>query len=203
MKLNPMTQMMYVLFVCFSVAGCISRKAVVKNTFLIEAHRTETSVQAVSPAVLAVHPFSIAPAFQGCEIVFRIGENQFKSDYYNEYFVLPAQMITEQTRNWLSKSGLFARVLSPMSSVRPGYVLEGHISRLFLDVTDSAQRRAVLEITFFLVKKHKRDETVDFEKTYTAERSIDSDDPGAYIRAQSEAMQEILEKLEKDLAAHI
>ena len=109
-----------VILAVLSVSGCISRSAVVKNTFLLEAQRSGQAKKGESEVILAVQPFSITPAFQRNGIVVRISENEYAADYYNEYFVPPAVMVTGLTRQWLAESGLFNQVLSPNSTVKKG-----------------------------------------------------------------------------------
>jgi ABC-type uncharacterized transport system auxiliary subunit len=189
-----------VLSIILFSAGCANRRAVIKDAFLLEAQRGGVSAPAASERILAVLPFSIAPAFEGKGVVSRVGENQYESDFYNEYFVSPAQMITERTRNWLSQSGLFAQVLSPVSSVEPTDVLEGHIRSMVLDVRDPAKPRAELEIVFFLLEPHKPDRTVRFQKTYAVLHAMESGSVQDYMAAQSRCLRDILEELESDLS---
>jgi cholesterol transport system auxiliary component len=204
MKISPMAKKACLILAAVSMTGCLSqRAAVTKNTFLVETRRSGQALQGDSQALLTVQPFSIAPEFQRHGIVSRVDEHEYAADFYNEYFVSPAAMVTHQTRQWLAESGLFGQVLSPSSMVQPTYVLEGDVRRLFLDVTDSEQPKAVLEITFYLVEKHKRDEAIVFRETYTAVRPLDRPEPQAYAAAQSEGLTEILRALEKDLAAQL
>ena len=152
MNRHKMTLTTMGLIIVLLYSGCASRKAIVKDTFLLVAQRPGESIQADSETVLAVQPFSIAPAFGGKGLVYRTGENQYESDYYNEYFVSPAAMMTDQTRHWLSASGVFTQVLLPTSSVEPSHILEGNIKQIAADVRDKANPQAVLEISFFLLE---------------------------------------------------
>jgi cholesterol transport system auxiliary component len=184
-------------------SGCASRKAIVKDTFLLNAQRDGASVQATSETVLAVQPFSIAPAFQGKGLVYHTDENKYESDYYNEYFVSPASMMTNQTRNWLSESGVFAEVLLPISSVGPTHVLEGHIKQIAADVHNKANPKAVLELSFFLLEQEKHDRTILFQKTYVATQPLENKTASACIAALNQCLSEILGNLEKDLASNL
>ncbi|RKY06624.1 MAG: hypothetical protein DRP56_07075 [Planctomycetota bacterium] len=193
------TLMVIGLLMVLLCTGCAQRKAVVKDTFLLDAQRGGESIQAASEMILAVGPFSIAPAFGGKGLVYRTGDNQYESDFYNEYFVSPAAMMTEQTRNWLAGSGVFAQVLSPVSSVEPTGILEGHIKQIVADVRDKANPQAVLEITFFLLGQHKRERTIRFQKTYSAAHLLESKTAPACIAALNQCLTDILQDLEKDL----
>ena len=191
------------LMIVLLYSGCASRKAIVKDTFLLDAQRGGASVQAASETILAVQPFSVAPAFGGKGLVYRTDENQYESDFYNEYFVSPAAMMTEQTRNWLSESGVFAQVLSPISSAEPTHSLEGHIKQIAADVRDKANPQAVLELSFFLLEQHKRKRAVRFNKTYSVTRPLESKAASACIDALSQCLRQILEDIETDLASNL
>ena len=190
------------LLIILSSAGCMQRKNIVKNTFLLDAQRGGASVQAASETILAVQPFSIAPAFQGKGLVYRTGDNQYESDFYNEYFVSPAAMMTDQTRNWLAGSGALAQVLSPISSAEPTHILEGHIKQIVADVRDKANPQAVLEISFYLLQQHKRERAIRFQKTYSSTHPLESRTASACIAALNQCLSEILKNLEKDLASN-
>jgi len=200
MKVNVSAKIVCAVLAILSLSGCLSRSAVVKNTFLLETLRNGTKRESGSQEILSVQPFSIAPAFQRSNIVSRIGENEYEADYYNEYFVLPAVMVTNQTRQWLTESSLFKQVLSPGSTVLPTYILDGHVAVIVLDESDAEHPQAILSISFYLVKKQKRDETITFHKTYTVTRSMQNSSVRAYAAAQTLALTEILQSAEKDLA---
>ena len=191
------------LLIAVLCPGCAQRKAIVKDTFLLDAKRPGASVQSSSETILAVQPFSIAPAFQGKGLVYRKGENQYESDYYNEYFVSPHAMMSDQTRNWLAESGALAQVLSPVSSVEPTHILEGHIKQIAIDYRDETNPQAVLEMTFFLLELHRHDRAIRFHKTYSATLSLETKTASSGFDALSQCLEKILENLEKDLMSSL
>lgn len=182
--------------------GCARRQAVVKDAFLLDAPRGGGR-QAVSKGVLAVQAFSIGSAYQGKGLVYRTGDNRYESDYYSEYFVSPTLMMTEQTRNWLAASGVFTQVLLPVSAVEPTHILEGHIKQIAADLRDDSNPRAVLEISFFLLERHKREQTIRLSKTYSAMRPLESNTAASCIDALNQCLSEILGDLEEDLASNL
>lgn len=203
MKIDPQKALIVILPALLFSVGCMSRKTIVKDTFLLDVVREDSASQKTSAGIVAVLPFSIAPAFEGRGVVLRIGENQYESDFYNEYFISPSQMIADQTRHWMSESGLFAQVLLPASSVPPTHVLEGHISKMFLDMRDSEKPRAELEVTFFLVELQKRNRVIQFRNTYAASHRLQNSSRRDYIAAQGQCLQDILGNLERDLASKL
>jgi ABC-type uncharacterized transport system auxiliary subunit len=118
-----------------------------------------------------------------------------------EYLVSPATMMTGQTRQWLSDSALFARVLQPGSIMKPTHVLEGHIAKAYVDASVSDRTAAELEISLYLLSKEKGDEEILFGKTYTAREPMDSAKAEDYFKALETAMTKILQQYERESAA--
>jgi cholesterol transport system auxiliary component len=203
MNKQKKTLMVIGLLIAVLGSGCAGRKAIVKDTFLLDAQRGGQSLKAAPDTVLAVRQFSIAPAYQDKGLVYRTGDNQYESDFYNEYFVSPPAMMTDQTRNWLSESGVFAQVLSPVSSIEPTHILEGHIKQIAADVRDKANPQAVLEISFFLLEQQKHDRTIRFQKTYSATQPLESKTAAACIDALNQCLGQIMKAFEEDLASNL
>jgi ABC-type uncharacterized transport system auxiliary subunit len=191
------------LLVVLFCSGCAGRKAIVKDTFLLDVQRQQAPATATAGTVLSVQPFSIAPAFQGKGLVYRTGDNQYESDYYNEYFVSPSAMMTEQTRDWLSESNLFHRVLAPVSMVEPTHVLEGHIKQIGADLRDKSQPQATLEISFFLLDQNRHNRAIRFQKTYLVTEPLDRKTALACVDAMNRCLEQILGNLEKDLVSNL
>lgn len=200
MKINQKQASIIILSSLLFSTGCINRKAIAKNTFLLDVQRNGAAAKKTSDVVLSVQPFSIAPAFADKYLVRRTGKNRIESDFYNEYFISPANMITDQTRNWLTESGIIATVLSPVSSVEPGMFLEGHISQMLADTQDPSNAQAVLEMKFFLIERNKRESTIRFQKLYKITEPMAEQTPQGYISAQNICLMRILKMLEKDIA---
>lgn len=191
------------LLITFLITGCAGRKAVVKDTFLLNAQRSGSPASAASGPVLMVRPFSIAPAYAGRDLVRKIAANQLESDYYNEYFVSPAQMLTDLTRSWIDQSGLFQTVLPATSSIRPAMSLEAHIEKLLADMPNETNPQAKLEISFILIEHNKRQQTIHFQKSYTWAHPMTTLSWPDYIIAQNACLTQILTELEKDLTANL
>ena len=191
------------LLIAVICSSCAQREAILKDTFLLDAQRGGQSLKASPKTVLAVRPFSIAPAFQGKGLVYRTDEGQYESDFYNEYFVSPSAMMTDQTRDWLSESGVFAEVLLPVSSVKPTHILEGHIKQIVADVRDKGNPQAVLELSFFLLEQDRHDRKIVFHKTYLVTHPLEGKTASACIVAMNQCLSQILGDLEKNLASNL
>lgn len=201
MKTRQIIMLAVMGIMLFCIAGCFEKQQFGKQRYWLDIQRPKTGTSKTSAAILSVEPFSIDSAFRTRSIVYKKTAHEFESDFYMEYLIPPAKMMTEQTRQWLSDSGLFARVLQPGSIMKPTHVLEGHIVKAYVDASVSNQSSAELEISLYLLSKEKGEEEILYVKTYTAREPMDSAKAEDYFKALKIAMTKVLEQYEKELAA--
>ena len=132
------------LLVLLSACG-FSRPAPVKQTYLLQATAPTQAAASPRPAVLKVGTISVAAPFRGKSLVYREGDLKYESDFYNEYFVSPAAMLTEGAATWLAAAGIFKEVLPASANADGNFVLEGFVSELYGDYRDEAKPAAVLD----------------------------------------------------------
>ncbi|WP_243439109.1 ABC-type transport auxiliary lipoprotein family protein [Fundidesulfovibrio soli] len=192
-----------------TLAACasppLSRPAPDRRLFNISAQRPEAAPAPknapLAATVLKVRPLQINPAFQGKEMVYRLGDSRFDSDYYNTFFTQPAQNLTGQVRQWLARAGLFGNVVDSTSQVADTHLLEGMVNALYGDFTDKGAPKAVMEAQFFLVANKGDAYTVLFEKDYSRVVAFQpgGGDAAALAQAYNKALAEILAELEADI----
>ena len=197
-------------FLCFCVgicvwlamlSGCGSRQAYDKKFYIFNTTRNTESSTAKTNCVLEVRNFTIDSTFSSKGLVYRIGELEYESDFYNEFLVSPSAMVTEKTRTWLSNAGFCIRVLDPGSQVDPTHLIEGNITELYGDFRDKSSPIAVMEIRLFMLEAKKTGiEPVNiFGKTYTSSVALESKSAHGLVEAFERCLTEILTKVERDL----
>lgn len=188
------------VMLALTLAGC-ARQAANSQFYLLQTPREVSPVMQESKAILTLPRFTIDAAFAGRGLVYRLDEFRYESDAYNEFFVSPAEMITEQTRQWLAQSGLFAQVLGSTRSVDPTHQIEANITALYGDFRDEDAPKAVVEIRFFFLHTDRRGDTeILLARPYAATTGVDAAEPQGLIAGFDRALQTILAELEKDLA---
>ena len=185
-----------------ALAGCVSglsKPAPEKRNFVLTATRPSREPPASNGFVLLMRRFTIDPAFQDRGIVTRTDAVTAKSDFYNEFFVDPAQLVGGQVMGWLADSGLFSEVVGPASGLAPTHVLEGHIVKLYGDLSGSPT--AVLELQLLLLEVRGGANRVllhpDLERRVPAEAG----DPAALVQAWNKGLRDVLEEFERNLRA--
>ncbi|QLA16918.1 ABC-type transport auxiliary lipoprotein family protein [Desulfolutivibrio sulfoxidireducens] len=191
------------------VAGCSAPKipAPEKRFYAINPTRPETLPPAPGGPILRVRAFEISPAVSGKEMVYRLAEHEFESDYYNVYFVAPGPAVTQAARQWLRACGLFSLV-PPEGSLAGGaadadLILEGSVTALYGDFRDRAAPKAVAEVQFFVGKKTGGAPEVVFQRNYRAAVpfSFDGSDSAALAAALNTALADVLSRFEADMRA--
>ncbi len=191
-----------VLLLACAPAGCVSLGGAYpeKRQYVLEAVRTGERRAPAAGTRLRVRRFQVSRAFEGTELVTRRGELEYESDFYNVFFTSPASQVTEATKRWLERSGLFEHALPAASAIESTHVLEGAVPALYGDLRDPAAPKAVLEIQFFLVAEASEPPAILHRKTYRRETAAPGGSAEALVVAWSAGLAEILAELEADLA---
>jgi ABC-type uncharacterized transport system auxiliary subunit len=180
------------------LSGCVPKKiAYNQRNFVLETSRGGPQQKTSKDVILDVKNFSIDRTFSTKSLVYRKGQSEYETDFYNQFLIRPDDMITEKTRSWLSESGLFKWVLEPGSYADATHVLEGNITALYGDFRDDSSPKATAKIRFFLVKLS--DKSVVFTNTYEAASEFKDRTAESLIEAFDVCLTNILSDLEKDL----
>lgn len=185
------------------IAGC-GPKSYEKQYYMLDTRRSASAVAGDNSNLVQVHRFTVASAYNSKSFIYRMGEFEYESDFYNEFLVSPGAMITEKTRNWLSESGLFGRVLAPGDGLAPTHVIDGNVIALYGDFREKSSPRAVMEVRIFLSETETRSESgIVFGNTYKSSIGFESREPAALVAAYDRCLTEILGNFERDLAAEL
>lgn len=184
-----------------AISGCSSTDTYSKKYYVLNVDRQTEPARTQTDYVLEVSRFTIDSAYSGSGLVYRISDSEYESDFYNEFLSSPSVMITNKTRNWLSRARLFKRVLDPGSQIDPTHIVEGNITALYGDYRNQSSPKAVIEMRLFLLKAETGDEPQPvFGKTYTSSVDIQFEDPEGLVESLAHCLRGILSTLESDLA---
>ena len=184
-----------------ALAACsLSRESVVKRTFLLEPTSPPmASVQKLTS--LRIGLVNVAAPYRSKAFVYRQSELKFEADFYSEFFVSPAAMLSEATARALSAANVFRRTVPPGASDPADYVLDGFASELYGDMRDPAKPMAVVAITFYLSPSNALSPSVIWTREYRQRAPVAAATPDEFAKAWNVALSAILADLAKDLAA--
>jgi len=170
-----------------------------RRYYILDVAGPAETAATTSDGLLDVRTFTIDSAFDSKGLVYRKSQFRYESDFYNLFLVSPAMMITEKTRNWLSESGLFARVLEKGSYAKPTHTLEGNITALYGDVRDRSSPVAVMEMRVFLISKEAEAQSTILAITYKASSQLKTKNAEGLVAAFDNCLETILTTLQHDL----
>ncbi len=160
-----------------------------------KARTAPRSNGALFDEALKIGRFRVSPRFASRGLVYRRSDVTYEADFYNEFLTGAAVNITEETRRWLSQSGVFTRVVDLSSQVDSCYILEAQVNEIYADLRRD-QPSSVIDVQFILLRYG---DAVLFERSYAANKNAASTDGAALVRAHNENLVDILGKLEGDL----
>ena len=187
------------LFLTLTGCATLEKNYPERNYYIFNISNEDKNLTPISGGVLEVRRFEISPSFASREFVYRNGDLSYESDFYNQFFRLPGQLITEQVRKWLSESGQFKYVVDSSNNVDANYILEGNVSELYGDFRTPNTPKAVMGIQFFLIEETSTNPQITFQNNYRREVVLSSNSAGELVKGWNEALQQILTALAGDL----
>ena len=193
-----------VLILLALTAGClpISNETPEKQQFVLDVSRPSGDNSKPINAVLRVNEFRLSQRYEGRGLTYRVDDLIYKSDFYNEFFIVPGQMLAEETIQWLDESNLFEDVVGDSLSQEASYMLDGTIQELYGDYS-SNPAKAVLEIEFVLLKRVEGSDRVSFKKAYRQEQPASGKSAKELVRAWNQGLASILKTFEEDLRKNL
>lgn len=188
-----------VLAACLPVlSSCVKleRQPVDKRFYSLDVARPGEAVPAPKAgAALLVRRLQVSPRVAPRELVYRMGESGWTADYYNLFFVPPADMLSQDLRTWLRTSGLYANVVDPASLLEPTLVLEGNVVGLHGDFSQSPAQ-AVVEMQFLLLDNAGAERAVLLTRDIRRTAPLAGNSPQELVRALRVAVGECFGELE-------
>lgn len=189
-----------ICLVLFVLGGCVNlgRSYPEKHHYILEAVHSGETRASIPGTVLKVRKFRVSPASERKDLVYRTSDARYEGDFYNEWFVPPNAMITQQILNWLTRAGLFQYVMDSSGPLPATHSLEGTLTALYGDYR-ATPAKAVLSVQFFLLHQASGQAEVLWHQEYRKEVDIIEQTPEALVSGWNEALRLILSALDEDL----
>ena len=186
---------------CLSLVSCeaMMKPAPDKAYFAIDVP-PPAKAKASSDLVLRVRRVNVGTPYHARTFIYKVGEGEFESDYYNGFITTPAENLTGELIEWLAAGGPFASAIDGASSVSHQLVLESNVTALYGDYTDKQAPQAVIEAKFFLMDDTGADIRIVFQKTYRQIAPVDGEGPAALVKGWNAAYRQVLSEIARDLA---
>lgn len=183
-------------------AGCVnfSRPEPDRRQYLFDLGPAPAPAARPLDATLEVSRFTVAPAFDRKELVYRRGGNEYATDFYHTLILYPGPLLADMVRVRLAAAGLFRNVVTPASRAEADYLLEGDVRELYGDFRDAAPT-AVLELDFILLRAPYRQ--IVWHQAYRRAEKIARATPADLLSGWDAELRKILDQLATDLAAAV
>jgi hypothetical protein len=169
--------------------------------YIIDVDRGSVAASFVKNRVLYLKPVKVSPHFKNKTLVFKVGENEFRSQAPHEFFSDPAEMFTEQLRRWLQKSGLFSQVVTSLDEPAD-IVLETAITALYGESREQFSPQAVLEMQFFLTSADTPSQEALFQTGLRIDVNVDAATPANVVKGWKQGLEELLATVEDDFSGY-
>jgi ABC-type uncharacterized transport system auxiliary subunit len=186
------------IIMSMALSGCGPKRiAYNQRIFVLETSRNHPRQKTSKDIILDVQSFSVNTTFGTRSLIYRKSQSEYETDFYNQFLIRPEDMITEQTRDWFSESGLFKWVLEPGSYADVTHTLQGNIIALYGDFREDPSPKATMKMRFFLIEVSEK--SIVFAKTYEAVSGFVDSKAESLIEAYDVCLTNILSDLERDL----
>ena len=201
-----------IIFTAIALFGCsgLEKKFPKRNLFVIEAGsiKSEPYKSINSSKIkeldktggktgLIVRQFTILPEFDSNYFIYRISQNQYIYDYYNNFIISPSSIITDDIGRILYDSPYFKRV-EPNESEDIKYRLWGSIIDLYGDMQNKNNPEAVMTIRLVLEKNIGIGFKSVINKVYPAKVIFAQGGAKGLVDAWGECLKRIMSNFYKD-----
>ncbi len=201
-----------IIFTAITLFGCsgLQKKFPKRNLFVIEAgsmksepYKSKNSSkikrldETGGKTGLIVRQFTILPEFDSNYFIYRISQNQYIYDYYNNFLVSPSSIITDDIGRILYASSYFQRV-KPNEPEDIKYRLWGSILDLYGDMQNKNNPEAVMTIRLVLEKNTETGFKSVINKIYPAEVLFTQGGARGLVDAWGKCLKRIMSDFYKD-----
>jgi cholesterol transport system auxiliary component len=186
----------FLLFSCVS----IERSYPDKRYFVLDISLKESPQDPADSGILQMASARVSPRYADRNFVYRRSDTSFESDFYNQFLISPAALVTEELRRELSQAGLFKFVVGSANPLAPTHTMETMVNTLYGDFRDLKAPKAVIEMEFFLTQEASPSGIV-FHKLYQRIVPVQERNPEALVRGWNQGLESISGSLVSDLKA--
>jgi len=181
-----------------SVSGCFRREFPERRQYVVNVERNGPA-RSMSPIVIKVARVRAEPQYERKSFVYRTGEATYSDDFYNTFYVSPAQMTRATLQRWLADSNVFANVADVDSLVGADWLLESRLLEFYVDKRVPETDNAVVRLGVTLVDATLSPPRAILERVYEQAQPSSRRDGGDYVAAWSDALAKLYAQLESDL----
>lgn len=185
-----------IIILSFNTCGNILKKEFPKKKyFILEPDYSKIIQNSKYFHSIRIVRIKISPFFEGKNFVYRQGDFNYESDFYNEFLIFPSNAFLESITRWLAESNT-AEILNN-TIYEDTYLISASVDSLYIDFRNEKTPKTILEIQFTLQKNNEQESL--FKKKYSYDGKIEIISPEEIIKSWNIGLTDILLKFESDL----
>lgn len=184
--------------------ACLSRPALVSQSFSIDPPAPQSEAPPPGGIVLALARVEVAPPYSGMSLIYRTGEHDLGRDPYARFAAPPGWLLTAAIRGYLMNADFVRDVVSPGGRARPQAIVEVAVAELAGDLRPSGSS-AVLTLRFrvFPDPADIRGLSDILLKTYSKTVPIPRSTAKDIVNGWNQGLAEIMSTFQADLRASL
>ena len=156
--------------------------------------------EARRPESLRVGQVRVAASYAGAELVYRIDEVRFVTDFYHRLIAPSGPMLGNAMAEWLDTAGPLRLVSAPGSAVPTRYILDVTVNDLYGDFRPGRPPQAVLRLQVALLDSTAAGLPAVFERSVERRVDLPAASPEALVLGYSRALEAALIELRPQIA---
>jgi uncharacterized lipoprotein YmbA len=185
------------LSACFSIGDKQNEQP---HFYAIDVDRGQVATHYAKQRVLYLHPVKLTTQYQTNQIILRVGENELLPQIGHEFIGDPQDMLTDQLRRWLLKTGLFSDVIT-QDYAKADMALETAVTAMYGEAREQFSPQSVLEMQFFLtIEDDSGAREPLFQTGLRGEVDIENTTPPRVVNGYKIGLSEVLSTFESDLS---
>jgi len=185
------------------VSGCVQ---LAKETPVIHSYAfriARESADATSPLSMVsikVRRAKVMEPYDGRSLVYALPTGELRSDYYNEFALFPATMVTTAIEGWLKQVPFVEYVSFKRDMVECQYEIRPTIHMLYADYSVEASPQAVVSVSFTVLDAGTIPYSVVSDVTYEELVPLDGAEVTYLIEGWNSGLHAIFTAFEAELA---
>ena len=197
-----MKRLLPVFVVALLLMGCFHKPAPTKNTYSLNISDIKGQTETNTPKKysMIVGQISVASGFEGRSLVYKVGPNQFETDFYNELIAPPDRLLADLAVQYLDTHSTKMQVLKNSGLRLAEFGIEAYIEKLYGDYSQTPHK-AVVNIKFTVNDLRPAEPKGLISKNYISEVPISGNSPALLVEGLSRALTQLLAELTADINA--
>jgi uncharacterized lipoprotein YmbA len=201
--MRPLFRPVLALCVLASLGACSLRQDIPPVEHYVLQLPPPQAAATRRPETLRVAPVRVAPTFASAQLVYRLDEVRYVSDFYHRLMAPPGAMISTRTTEWLDQGGPLRFTAAPGSTATQRFLLDLHVLEFYGDFRPGQPAAAVLVLQASLTEPARPTQAPLFERTFRQRVALSQSTPAALVEGQSRALAAVLTELQPLLAASL